>query len=263
MVSIWSPLSTLCMPENKIAAVSFCWPDSRWHVYCTFMLWLCTSQWKVIPFFSLTPRNDGQISTYLKQTSRNFHETNKKRKKEKKYRKKKHLAVLWFWMPFLPPFSASIWAWKHLNTKFSELFCHSSLRGMTSDSSEDKVQMSVSAWVFTNLLSDTAFQFWKHYHMQVPLTTVKTTGLIFPLEQSDKCAHENVLKYIERVEEVQFVPSYRTSGSTESSCRSHLAAAQHWWDFGSAMHYGLIWITEMHLWSECVRLLQALYKTCV
>lgn len=66
--------------------------------------------------------------------------------------------------------SASLRAWKHLNTKFSELFWHGSLCVMTSDSSGDKLKsMSVSAWVFTNLLSGTAFQFWKHYYMQVAM----------------------------------------------------------------------------------------------
>lgn len=41
---------------------------------------------------------------------------------------------------------------------------------MTSDSSGDKLRdMSVSACVFTNLLWGTAFQFWKHYYLQIPL----------------------------------------------------------------------------------------------
>lgn len=125
-------------------------------------------------------------------------------------------------MPFLPPFSASIWAWKHLNTKFSELFCHSSLRGMTSDSSGDKVQMSVSAWVFTNLLSDVAFQFWKHYHMQVPLTTVKTTGLIFPLERSDKCASEKCIEVLAELKK------YSLFHHTELLAQLNLAVALIW-----------------------------------
>lgn len=41
---------------------------------------------------------------------------------------------------------------------------------MTSDSSGDKLRnMSVSVCVFTNLLWGTAFQFWKHYYLQIPL----------------------------------------------------------------------------------------------
>lgn len=52
--------------------------------------------------------------------------------------------------PFLLPLSfflpLCLWAWKHLNTKFGELFWQCSLCVMTYDSSGDKLKsMSVSA----------------------------------------------------------------------------------------------------------------------
>ena len=112
-------------------------------------------------------KNWDKIWVCLRQTSEQFSRTTEKWINAGRKTVSRFLVSI----PFPPsPLSASLWAWKHLNTKFSELFWHSSLCVMTSDSSGDKLKsMSVSAWVFTNPLSGTAFQFWKHYYMQVAM----------------------------------------------------------------------------------------------
>ncbi len=146
-------------------AVLCCWLDLRWHLYCIFMWWLCNKKWKLFSCFRQRHMNSALSCEKNKEKNISVSKTDiwevsmSHRKRMKKCRQKN--AWLLFnidsfssLLSLSLSLSASLWAWKHLNTKFSELFWHSSLCVMTSDSSGDKLKsMSVSAWVFTNLLS--------------------------------------------------------------------------------------------------------------
>lgn len=164
---IWSLLSNLSGAYQKTKWLQSCVanliPDDTYTAYpcddyATKMEVIFLFSPKAYEFLSFMWKEwRKRISTYLRQTSEKFPWATEKKWKNAGRKTLGSFLILTPSPPSpLPPLSpsASLWAWKHLNTKFSELFWHSSLCVMTSDSSGDKLKsMSVSAWVFTNLLS--------------------------------------------------------------------------------------------------------------